>query len=172
VARTILIFYKKIFLLNSHKEFCVNYFVDLEHLTIEDRNVFTATETQYLIPTINPEVYHQFREHNQWAKEYFPQSPSRLNPTCKPYSGSRLGRVGEWILSGKLGERLDLWCMKKTLNHWKKKFGHFDAEQFELALRSRKYVSKHHPSDFQGRVLNRIKEQSAEFESRFGVKLS
>lgn len=172
VARTLLVMYKKIFLLNSHKEFCVNYFVDEEHLAIEDRNVFTATETEFLFPTINPTIYHQFREQNGWAKQFFPQSKNRLEEQCGEYSGSRIGRMVEKVLNGRLGERFDRWCMKQTLRRWQKKFGHFDKEQFELALRTRTYVSKHHPSDFQSRVLNRLQETQAEFESRFGVKLS
>src|SRR5690606_3777846 len=44
IARTLLVLYKRIFLLNSHKFFCVNYFVDEKHLGIEEKNLFTATE--------------------------------------------------------------------------------------------------------------------------------
>ena len=50
LARTLLVLYKKIFLLNSHKYFCVNYFVDTKHLEIAEKNLFTATESITLLP--------------------------------------------------------------------------------------------------------------------------
>ena len=37
LARTLLVVFKKIFLFNSHKYFCVNYFVDTKHLEVDLR---------------------------------------------------------------------------------------------------------------------------------------
>lgn len=37
VTRTLLVLFKKIFLLNSHKYFCINYFIDDTHLEIEEK---------------------------------------------------------------------------------------------------------------------------------------
>ena len=42
VTRLLLMLFKKIFLLNSRKVFCINYFVDTETLEIEEKNIFTA----------------------------------------------------------------------------------------------------------------------------------
>ncbi|NJM25866.1 MAG: hypothetical protein HC859_10675 [Bacteroidia bacterium] len=39
IARTLLVLYKRVFLGNSHKHFCVNYFVDANHLEIADKNI-------------------------------------------------------------------------------------------------------------------------------------
>ena len=50
IARTLLIIYKRIFLMNSKKYFCVNYFIDEDHLEIEEKNLFTAVELTTLIP--------------------------------------------------------------------------------------------------------------------------
>ena len=44
IARTLMILYKKIVLLNSKKYFCVNYFITSNHLQIQEQNRFTATE--------------------------------------------------------------------------------------------------------------------------------
>ena len=46
----LLVLYKRLFLFNSHKYFCVNYFVDEDHLEIEEKNLFTATELATVIP--------------------------------------------------------------------------------------------------------------------------
>jgi predicted nucleotidyltransferase len=44
IARTLLMLFKKIFLLNSYKYFCINFLLSEDNLEIEDKNVFTATE--------------------------------------------------------------------------------------------------------------------------------
>src|SRR5687768_7852879 len=55
ISRTLLVLFKKLFLFNSRKYFCVNYFIDTDHLEIPDKNIFTATEIVFLIPTYNHE---------------------------------------------------------------------------------------------------------------------
>ena len=69
------------------------------------------------------------------------------------------------------GTAFDTWCMKRTLRRWQNKFPDFDTETFEIALRSRKYVSKHHPQQFQRRVLDALEERIQNFESQHGVTL-
>ncbi|MEZ4965453.1 MAG: hypothetical protein R2791_09430 [Saprospiraceae bacterium] len=54
-------------MLNSHKYFCVNYFVDTEHLEIEDKNLFTATETVTLLPLYGRDWYEGFYKALSWA---------------------------------------------------------------------------------------------------------
>ena len=56
-------------------------------------------------------------------------------------------------MNGELGEKLELFFMGITIKRWKKKFSHFDAEKMELTMRSNRGISKHHPSDFQNKVL-------------------
>jgi hypothetical protein len=43
-----------------------------------------------------------------------------------------------------------------TVQFWKRKFSHFDDQTFNVALKSRRYVSKHHPMYFQGKVLKHM----------------
>src|SRR4029453_8923510 len=57
VCRTFLILFKKLFLLNSKKYFCINYFIDSDNLEIPDQNIFTATELTTLIPMHDYELY-------------------------------------------------------------------------------------------------------------------
>jgi hypothetical protein len=64
-----------------------------------------------------------------------------------------LFRVVELALNGKLGDRLEKKCFELTLSSWEKKFPDFSKEEFDLNLRSRKNVSKHHPRGFQQKVL-------------------
>ncbi len=156
LGRTLLVVFKKIFLLNSHKYFCVNYFIDTNHLEIEEKNLFTATETVTLLPVYGKEWYHAFCAANTWANAQFPHFPKRSTDAVKSHSRGFLKRISEWLLNGKAGDWLDQKMMRITLAFWHKKFGYFEADHFELALKSRRYVSKHHPLHFQEKVLKRF----------------
>ena len=74
-----------------------------------------------------------------------------------------LGKVIEKVSSGNLGDRLDAFFMKKTLKRWQKKFNHLTDEEMELLMRTNRRVSKHHPSDFQTKVLAKYKQKLNEY---------
>lgn len=170
IARTLLILYKKVFLLNSRKYFCVNYFVDDKNLEIAEKNRFTATEIQTLIP-VTGTIFNDFHQSNQWIRTYYPGSAFlaiRFPESRKPV----WSRFIMWTLRGKLGEWADLRCMKITFRRWKKKFSYFQNEKFELTLRTRRYISKHHPNDFQTKVLNHHEELIAGYRQQFAAKLT
>jgi hypothetical protein len=171
LARTLLIAFKKIVLFNSHKDFCLNYFVDTDHLEIEDKNVFTATEVAFLYPTYNPSCYRQFRAANTWADNYYPNYGLRVTRGCTESAPKFMRRVGEWLLRGRIGDWLDARFMKTTMKRWHQKFNHLEKERFEVAMRSRKYVSKHHPSAFQDRVISKLQVKQQELEQKLGNKL-
>ena len=131
----------------------MNYFVDLDHLVIEDQNLFTATEILTLIPTFDAGVCDRFFRANMWARRVLPNMGRERMPDLP--AGAGFGkRLLERLFRNGLGEEFDEWCMLRTLRHWRGKFAEFDHKQFELALRTRKYVSKHHPRNFQQRVLD------------------
>lgn len=171
IARTLLILYKKIFLLNNRKYFCVNYFIDTNHLEIPDKNIFTATEIVTLIPSYNLSVFKNFMDENDWVQQFLP------NKLAVKTMNEERGKVGfkslmEALLNNRIGSYLDAVFMKLTLNKWKRKFKHINEVDFEIALRTRKYVSKHHPQGFQQRVLAAVEEKSKAFELAHHLKLS
>ncbi len=159
LARTLLVIFKKLFLFNSHKYFCVNYFIDTEHLEIEDKNLFTATETLTLLPLYGREWYERFAATNGWAKDFLPNHPWRPNETTLPHARGPFKKALEWILKGRLGAWLDARAMHLTVAYWRRKFKHFDEQTFDGALRSRRYVSKHHPLYFQQKVMRAYAER-------------
>jgi len=71
VCRAFLMLFKKVFLLNSKKYFCINYFIDTDNLEIQEKNLFTATELAFLKPLINAELYAAFMDANRWVKNLF-----------------------------------------------------------------------------------------------------
>lgn len=158
LARTLLVVFKKLFLLNSHKYFCINYFVDSQHLEIEEKNLFTATESVTLLPMWGNEYYQAFYSQNTWAWKYYPHFALRNASEVPPTSKGFFKSIAERVLAGKLGEWLDQKTMQLTIGFWKKKFKHLDSSTFDLALKSRKGISKHHPLHFQQKVLKQLNQ--------------
>jgi len=171
LSRTLLVLFKKIFLLNSRKYFCLNYFIDDENMRIPDKNFFTATELVFILPTYNYELYSQLMDRNKWIRKYYPYFPQRENAGIVPAHSSFFKKNLERLFNGRIGEKLDAWFFRITLRHWKKKFLHFDENTFDHRLRSRKNVSKHHPKGFQESILRSWEEKIDAFEFKYGADL-
>lgn len=169
IARTLLILYKKIFLFNSRKNFCLNYFIDSDHLEIEERNLFTATEIATLIPVCG-NAMSDFQQANVWIESHGKKF-SKSQPAFESVRKTWVSRVMERLFNGRFGERIDVWCMRRTLSRWEHKFPKFQPEKFDLAMKTRRYVSKHHPNDFQNRVLNRYAELQQQYNNEYRNEL-
>lgn len=172
IARTFLIAFKKIFLLNSRRYFCLNYFLDTNNLEIPDKNIFTATELLTLVPMYGGDIYRELIEKNTWANDLLPNQIPIDPYIAEGRSDNFVKRAVEFLLNRKAGDALDTYFMKLTLARWRAKFGHFAPEVFEQTMRSRKYVSKHHPRNFQQNVLNSLKERLNNFENTYQVHLN
>lgn len=170
VARTLLIVFKKLFLFNRHKYFCVNYFVDTNHLEIQDKNIFTATELLTLTPMSGHNIFEKLISENNWTSAFLPAYQVKVRQEKENKDGI-LKRTTEWILKGYLGNWLDTVFMELTIRRWRKKFSNFNEEELDSAMRSRKYVSKHHPQNFQKRVLSKFEESIRQFEEKNKVTL-
>jgi len=172
LARTFLVGFKKIFLLNSRKYFCVNYFVTSDNLHIPDQNIFTATEAATLIPFYNKDLYESFIQSNEWIRAYYPHFRSHDGSWCMKEKKHRLKKILEAVFGGSFGKKLDNFCLAITLKFWKRKFSELDASTFEHRLRSRKNVSKHHPQGFQDKVLQAYEAKIQKFEDLHSLSLS
>jgi len=173
VARTILIAFKKVFLLNSYKYFCLNYFIVQDNLEIEEKNLFTATEITTMMPVFGKNINNHFFEKNQWISAFYPNfnvddlKGIPVNNTKSPK------RIIEFFLGGKFGNAMDNYFMNITINHWTKKYRQGqDDNEFNLSFKSGKNVSKHHPQNFQKKVLNRFKHKVKEIEETHNLDLS
>lgn len=171
IARTLLVLYKKIFLLNSHRYFCVNYFVDEDHLKIEEQNIYTATELMTLLPFAGKEFYVAFCEANPWAWSFYPNMPSRNTDEVPGYQGNLPSSLLEGLLGGAMGQRLNQILMNLTLGYWRHKFSHYDPATFERSFQSTLFLSRHHPVDFQNKVIHAYRERIRKFEENHGLSL-
>ena len=153
LTRTFLILFKKIFLLNSHKNFCVNYFIDEENLQIKDKNLFTATELLTLRPLTNEALYEKFLAQNPWTNHYLPGYRALPFEVLFDQKKSKSQKTLEYFLDFLPLKNIDSFFMNFTKKYWSKKFNTIPDQLKEQQLRSEKNVSKHHPQGYQNKVM-------------------
>ena len=170
LCRLLLTLYKKIFLFNSRKYFCINYYIDTSDLLIPDKNLFSAVEIITLKNQTGEVVYKNFMERNTWVHEYFPNyypdyqfMEERKIPLIK--------KIPERLFSGKVGNYFDDVAFRITTGFLKKKYEHLNKEEFNVNLRTKKNASKHHPQGFQFKVLNAFEEKCRDFEEKHEVRI-
>jgi hypothetical protein len=162
-------FYKKLFLLNSKKNFCINYFVDSENLEIHEKNIFTATEIVTLLPTYGKECYDKFYQENLWIKEFFPNFPKRDTSEILDRKNGVIKILFEKVLGKSLGNNLDDLSMSIFEKFYKIRYKNYNQEEFKLAFKSSKKESKHHPKFFQKKVLTEFESKIKLVEDRLNV---
>jgi hypothetical protein len=170
IVRTTLAIFRRLFLFNSHRNLCTNYFIDTDNLVIPDRNLFTAIEFCTLIPMQGSESIRKLREANEWVKDFLPAC--NLTEASSPIDNYFFKIILERLFSGRLISKFNLRLMTSTLKYWRKKYGSDLSENdFELAFRSKPGVSKSHPQVFQKKVMNRLSQKIKWFEEEQGVAL-
>lgn len=155
ISRMLLVLYKKLFLKNSHKYFCVNYFVDETHLEIDEKNIFTATELATVLPFNGFDQYQQLMTANkQWLSDTFPNFKQRTTPTATSLD-SRFKKIVEFIFTIFFGIYINRLFKQITLGKWKRRYGKlYSSPDFRIAFKSTDSVSKNHPRNFQKKILD------------------
>lgn len=170
ICRTLLILYKVTFLLNSRKYFCVNYFISENHLEIEEKNRFTATELKTLIPMQGKLIFEAFYKKNGWISNYFSKFNAEIVnilDTQKPLLTKGL----EFFFDTAIGKHFDLTFKKITIQKWKSKSNYLTEKDFKIAMKSTNNISKHHPSNFQKKVILALNSKIDEVQINFNIQL-
>jgi hypothetical protein len=156
-------------LFNSHKYFCVNYFVEGEHMEIEERNLFTATELSTLLPLHGARYYDRFFQCNSWVHDILPHAQKKVLPGND--STGFLKRAFERVLGSGLGNWLESSFLKLTRSRWKKRYSEkLAGPDFEIAFKSTQYISKNHPENYQRKIMDRYQAKLEEFSLFPNVK--
>ncbi|MEO4006800.1 MULTISPECIES: nucleotidyltransferase domain-containing protein [unclassified Flavobacterium] len=172
ICRTCLVLYKKLFLFNSKKYFCVNYFITADNLEIEEKNRFTATEIVTLIPLYGKEKLIAFYESNQWVRSFFPNKTQTDSDSIRPIKKKKITAAFERFLSGSIGRRIEQLTFKTTFWFWKLKFERKLASEFSIAFKSSKRVSKHHPSNFQKKIIDALNQKYDDLNATHHIQLT
>jgi len=172
VARILLVIFKKMFLFNSYKFFCINYFISTTELEIEEKNIYTAIELATLIPMYGSDVYNDLYGANQWIKAYVPNYPKRDVVSLPAFKKKIIQKVIEPLLNNRFGNYVDEKIMKMFIRFDEKHYGELDEDTFRLAFKTRKNISKHHPNFYQKRVLESLTKKLEQLELKHNVALS
>lgn len=151
IARTILHIFKKIpFVKNRHCYYCMNYFVDEAGLTIEEKNIYTATELLTLIPVAGNGSLKSLFEKNSWAFHYFPNRKAPVIEEEINFPDPWLKRTIEYLFNNKIGNWLDNYFMNLTTKRWKKKEDEkrLNTKGELMGLKTGKHFSKPNPIFF------------------------
>lgn len=172
IARTLLIAYKKIVLFNSKKYFCVNYFISTNHLEIDEQNKFTATELVTLIPVYGEKAYTNFVTKNKWVETIFPNKPMESQPRFKDFKKPLVSNFFEQIFNiPVIGESFESFFKNLTLKKWESKFRKMNPKDFQVALKSTDDISKHHPRNFQKRVITLLNSKYNHVNTTYNLNL-
>ena len=160
IARTLLMLFKKLFLMNSYKFFCINFFITEHNLEIEEKNYFSATEVAHIKTTFNTSMMHQFILKNLWIGKYFPNyipSDPKVNSAGFKVNNraSYLQKLFELFFFGPIGDKLDNYFKSKTINFWKRKYAYLNDSDLGLMFKSTDSVSRAHPGNMQKLILGK-----------------
>lgn len=156
IARTIMHGFKKlIFLVNKQHFYCMNYFVDEDHVEIAEKNIYTATEIATLMPLHGSIAFEKFYSGNAWTKMFLPNKYLRVSSE-RSIKTSGIKWVIEKMLSNSFGNMLDNMLMKITAKRWHKKAleNKINARGMIMRMCTTKFCAKPDPQNFQNTFLD------------------
>ncbi len=170
IARSMLVLFKKLFLANSYRNFCINYFVDSNNLCIREKNRFLATEIAFLYPAYRRGIYEAMIEANVWIKKFYPVFSHESVRTLEASPWSK--RLMEKLLNNRAGDRLERFLHERSRLIIRNKFKHMSNDRFSKSFSIEKEVLRYLPGRQQDRIMTRYCWKVRLFERKSGMKLS
>lgn len=158
ICRTALHVFKKLtFLAGKQHSFCMNYFIDEGRQELDEKNLFTATEVATLIPMYNIEAYCSFMHENEsLVSSFFPNKELQSPQENKTVKRGLFRPLSEWLLNHMWPQKVNGFLMYLTDVKWRRKWQkrNFPMDEYDIAMKTRWYVSKQHPLNYQKKVLS------------------
>ena len=155
LTRTILHIFKKLtFLVKKEHFFCMNYLVDEEALEIEEKNIYTATETVTVLPFRGKEAFERFYASNSWANKYLPNHVLRVSHINEKKSYP-FKKAMEWLLRNPVSNLLEKPLMNITARRWAQKTlkGATNSHGQPMSIKASKHCCKPDPIHLHNRIL-------------------
>lgn len=161
ICRSLLHVYKKLtFLWGAQHSYCMNYFIDESKLCLEEQNRFTATEMATMMPVYNLNVYSDFIAANEtWLTHEFPNKKWQTGHPFSELKHRGIRRVAEFIINHLAPEKINTTLLQLTDKMWRFKWNSkgYPVKDYDLAMKTKWYVSKNHPLNYQKKILAEIK---------------
>jgi hypothetical protein len=131
----------------------VNYFIDSDHLEIEEKNLFTATELATIIPLYGKEYYVALQNANPWVFSLFPNYSLLPSEEVAFSKRSFIKKTLESLLNVLAADRMESFFRNLTLRRWNRLYrDKFADNDFDVAFKTKNYASKNHPNHYQRKV--------------------
>lgn len=157
LTRTLLTLFKKIFLFNSYRNFCINYFLDDKHLALQERDLYAASEIVFLIPTYNPALYYELLRLNNWVKNFYPTFQQTNAHEVSPVTF--LKPVFEYLLDNRFGKWIEHKLYQKSKKIINRKYKHMSMVAFEQSFTLETHEIRYFPIHSKLNIRQRYQEQ-------------
>jgi hypothetical protein len=97
---------------------CPNYVLAQTALAQEPHNLYIAHEIAQMIPLAGFDIYEALRTANAWTEMLLPNARGAFYAEADTHPrgvGRTFQKIGEWLLSGPLGDRLEAWEYQRKL---------------------------------------------------------
>lgn len=155
IARTLLTLFKKLFLFNRKRFFCINHFMSEHHLRADVRNMYSAIEVATAQPLANDAVYSRFILSNLWILEYFPNwqlDESKIR--SDRIAANALQYCLELILPDRVATRLDRWLLSQWQHIWQTRYAHLPEQVRRHNFHCSEHLSTAYGEDYERPVLD------------------
>ncbi len=163
ICRTLLHLFKKVtFIINKQHSFCMNYFIDEQRMCLEEQNIFTATELSTLIPLYNTHIHDRLLDDNiGWIKNHFPNMNVLHDDKQQAKQVKTLKTLAEKCINWFRPEATNSFLMRLTDRVWRYKWRkkNYPMADYDLAMKTKWYVSKQHPLNYQKKVLEQHRKE-------------
>jgi len=153
ICRTLLVLFKKLFLFNSRKFFCINHFLTVDHLEVSDRNFYTAVELATLRPVVNGPLLARLLRANAWLSGFLPNI--NLGEDGRPLSLSPLTPLPKTMnlpAPSSLMNNIEGFLLSEWKNVWKKRYSGLSENQRNRLFRSTPFISTAYGEDHLRRI--------------------
>jgi len=160
ICKIILTGFRRIFLFNSHKYFCINLMVTEKAIYFPNHNYFTALEIATSKVVWNTAFYSKYQKENAWIYEYLPnwrplgEGVSPLSNTRSPFQ-----RIFESILSVIRLDTINTNVMLTARNFWKKKYKDFNDDKFNSVIQCKLDIASVWHLDHQRRIVDGYRQR-------------
>ncbi len=154
LTRSLLILFKKVFLLNSKKFFCLNYFACADHLMEEEHNIYVAAEVAHVKPLYNSHLCREYLEANRWIHTFFPNFDHADLPSPRvDERRSLMQPIVETLLSLLPLDRIDQRLQRFWKDVWARRYPEVGAPRLERAFTATATTSRAYVYDFCPKIL-------------------
>jgi hypothetical protein len=165
VCKMILTGFRRIFLLNSKKYFCINLMVTENAIHFPNHNYFNAVEIATTQVIWNTAAFVKYQKENDWIYKYLPNwQPLKDGLRLLSNSRSPLQMLYESVLNV-----LNLDVMNTSLMHiarkfWRKKHKTLNEDKFDSVIQCKPDISSVWHDDHQSHILDEFHQRLTVYE--------